>query len=209
MHENQQKILSLAKKEDISKLGYREIGRKLDIPNPQSVIHHLEQLKKKGLLYLDSQKRQRVAKPKAFIVNNFFKIPVLGSANCGPAAQVAEQQIQGYLRISQKSLDRSKPTGLIAVKAVGESLNMAKLPGGSIESGDYVVVDCNKQPRNGDYVLSVIDELANFKKFFKEDGEIRLISESTEDIPPIVLHEQDLSTSGYLVNGVVVRVIKK
>ena len=209
MNENQQKLLDLAKKRDISKMTFREIGRELGIPNPQTIIYHLDQLKKRGLLYLDTQKRQRVAKPKAAIVDNFFRIPVLGSASCGPAAQVAEEHIEGYLTISQKSIDRSRPAGLIAVKAVGESLNMAKLPGGNIESGDYVVVDCNKQPRNGEYVLSVIDGLANFKKFFKDDGEIRLVSESTENIPPIVLHEQDLSTSGYLVNGVVVRVVKK
>jgi SOS-response transcriptional repressor LexA len=209
MNENQQKLLDLAKKRDISKMTFREIGRELGIPNPQTIIYHLDQLKKRGLLYLDTQKRQMVAKPKAAIVDNFFRIPVLGSASCGPAAQVAEEHIEGYLTISQKSIDRSRPAGLIAVKAVGESLNMAKLPGGNIESGDYVVVDCNKQPRNGEYVLSVIDGLANFKKFFKDDGEIRLVSESTENIPPIVLHEQDLSTSGYLVNGVVVRVVKK
>lgn len=210
MHKNQQKLVELAKSKDISKMGFREIGREIGILNPQTVIYHLEQLKKKGLLYFDTKKRQRVAKPKAFIVDNFFNIPVVGSANCGPAMELAQEDIQGYLKISQRLIKKSKPDGLIAVRAVGESLNKADIGGHNIENGDYVIVDCKQQPKDGNYVLSVIDESANFKKFFKDDKkhEIRLMSESTLDIPPIVLHEADINTSGYLVNGVVVRVIK-
>lgn len=212
MNENQQKIIELAKKKDISKMGFREIGRELGIINPQTVIYHLEQLKKKGLLYFDTKKRQRVAKPKAFAVDNFFNIPVVGSANCGPAMELAQEDIQSYLRISQKSIKKSKPDGLVAVRAVGESLNDAHIGSDddNIKDGDYVIVDCKKQPENGDYILSIIDGAANFKKFFKDDKkhEIRLVSESTQNIPPIILHEDDMNASGYMVNGVVVRVVK-
>lgn len=210
MNENQQKIIELAKKKDISKMTFREIGRELSIPNPQTVIYHLDQLKKKGLLYLDIKKRQRVAKPKAFAVDKLFSIPLVGSANCGPAMELAQEDIQKYLKITQTSLKRSKPDGLIAVRAVGESLNKANIGGENIEDGDYVVVDCKQQPNNGDYVLSIIDGAANFKKFFKDDSkhEIRLVSESTQEIPPIILHDSDINSSGYMVNGVVVRVVK-
>jgi len=212
MNENQQKIINLAKKKDISKMSFREIGRELSIPNPQTVIYHLEQIKKKGLLYFDTKKRQRVAKPKAFVVDNFFNIPVLGSANCGPATELAQENIQGYLRISQKLIKRSKPDGLIAIRAVGDSLNDAKIgpDKDSIDDGDYVIVDCKKQPDNGNYVLSVIDGAANFKKFFKDDKkrEVRLVSESKREIPPIILHESDINSSGYMVNGIVIKIIK-
>jgi len=210
MNKNQQKIIDLAKKKDISKMGYREIGRELGIINPQTVIYHLRQLKKKGLLYFDLEKKQRVAKPKAFAVDNFFSIPIVGAANCGPAMELAQEDIQGYLRISKKSIQKSRPDGLIIVRAVGDSLNRANIGGDNIENNDYVVVDCKRQPNNGEYVLSIIDGAANFKKFFKDDKkhEIHLLSESTRDIPPIVLHEEDLSASDYLVSGVVIRVIK-
>lgn len=212
MNENQQRIINLAKKKDISKMSFREIGRELGIPNPQTIIYHIEQLKKRGLLYFDIKRRQRVAKPKAFIANNFFNIPVVVSANCGPAMELAQEDIQGYLRISQKLIKRSRPDGLIAVKAVGNSLNNAKIGDDkdSIDDGDYVIVDCNQYPNDGNYVLSIMDEAANFKRFFKDDNkhEIRLMSESTEEFHPIILHESDLSASGYMVNGVVVRVIK-
>jgi len=212
MNKNQENILNLAKTKDISHMSFREIGRKLKIENPQTVIYHLEQLKKKGLIYFDTrEKRQKVAKMKAFIINNFFSIPIVGSANCGPALELAEEDIQGYLKVSKKSLHRSNPNGLIVVKAIGDSLNRADIQGDSIKDGDYVIVDTKEHPHDGQYVLSIIDGAANFKKFYenKEKQEVRLVSESTLDIPPIVLHREDLESSGYLVNGVVVKVVKK
>jgi SOS-response transcriptional repressor LexA len=211
MNKNQQKIIALAKKKDISGMGFRKIGRELGIINPQTVIYHLEQLKKKGLLYFDTKKRQRVAKPKAFVVDKLFNIPVVGFANCGQATELAQEDIRGYLRISRKSIGKSTPDGLIIIQAVGDSLNLAKIEGDNIENNDYVVVDCKRHPINGDYVLSVIGGAANFKRFYRDDQkkEIHLISESTQDIAPIIIHEEDLESSNYLINGVVVRVIKK
>lgn len=211
MNENQQKILNFAKENNISSLSYREIAKRLNLSSPQIVIHHLEQLKKKGLIYFDKDKKQRIAKPKSFVVDNFFNIPIVGSANCGPAMELAQEQITGFLKISKRVLNTSNGEGLIALKAVGQSLNKANIFGDSVNEGDYLIVDCNKQPKNHDYILSVIDGAANFKKFFKDDKkeEIRLVSESTLDIPPIILHKDDLETSGYLVNGVVIKVVKK
>ena len=128
MNKNQEDILELAKKKDISKMGFREISRELNIKNPQTVIYHLEQLKKKGLLYFDSERKQRVAKPRAFIADKFFNIPVVGEgANCGPATELAQDKIEGYLKISQKSLHISRPDGLMVVRAIGNSLNMADI----------------------------------------------------------------------------------
>jgi repressor LexA len=211
MNPNQQKIINLAKKKDISKMSFREIGRELGIENPQTVIYHIGQLKKKGLIYFDSQKKcQKVAKLEAFTTDKMFNIPIVGCASGGPALALTQDIVQGYLKISQKVIKRSNPQGLIAVKAVGESLNKADVNGDNIESGDYVIVNCNQRPENGDYVLSNIDGAANFKKYYKDDKkkEIRLISESTLDVPPIVLHQEDLEAFGYAVNGVVVRVVK-
>jgi len=210
MHENQEKLLKLAEKKDLSKMSFREIARELDIENPQTVIHHMEQLKKRGLLYVDTKKQHRVAKPLTYVVDKIYNIPIVGSANCGPALEFAREDIEGFLKISERSLGRTRPNGLIAVRAVGNSLNKADISGESIENGDYVIVDTKKAPEDGNYVLSIIDEAANFKRFYKDKNkhEIRLVSESTTPIPPIVLHEEDLRTSGYLVNGVVIKVVK-
>lgn len=207
----QQKILDFARKNDISKMTLTEMNKILKLDHLYKVQYHLEQLKKKNLIYIDSdRKTQKVTESKGFVVDNLLNVPILGSANCGPALEFADEQIQGYLKISKRLVNFSKPENLIALRAVGESLNKADINGDGVDDGDYLIVDCKKQPQNNDYVLSVIDGAANFKKFFKDNKkkEVRLISESTLNIAPIILHEEDLATSNYFVNGVVVRVVK-
>jgi len=124
--------------------------------------------------------------------------------------ELAQENIQGYLRISKRYIKISRPHRLIAVRAVGQSLNKANIGGDNIEDGNYVIIDCKQQPNDSGYVLSIIDRAANFKKFFKDDKkhEIRLVSESTQEFHPIILHKSDMNASGYTVNGVVVRVVK-
>ena len=211
MNINQQKILDLAKKKDISKMTLTDLAKELNIDHLYKVKYHLEQLKKKNLIYIGSdRKTQKVAGPKGFLLDKILSIPIVGSANCGTALELAQESVQGYLKISKRVIEFSQAGNLIALRAVGKSLNKAKINGKNVDNGDYLIVDCARQPQNNDYVLSIIDGAANFKKFYKDNErkEIHLISESTLDIPPIILHQDDISTSGYLVNGVVVRVVK-
>ncbi|MDO8524695.1 MAG: S24 family peptidase, partial [bacterium] len=81
--------------------------------------------------------------------------------------------------------------------------------GGPIDSGDYVVIDGdNISPMNGQYVLSIIDGMANLKRFYKDSKEkqIRLESESKMETKPIYIREEDFGD--YMINGVVLEVIK-
>lgn len=217
LNEIQEKILNFARKNNISSMTLTEIRNGLEkeynykIDHLFKIKYHLEQLRKKNLIYIDpSQKKEKVAELKGFAVDNLISIPIVGSANCGPALEIASEQIRGYLKISKNVFNFSSPENLIAVQAVGDSLNKANINGENVEDGDYLIVDCKKIPDDEDYVLSVIDGSANFKKFYKDKKrkEIRLVSESTLNIAPIILHQDDLGPLGYFVNGVVVRVVK-
>lgn len=43
-------------------------------------------------------------------------------------------------------------------------MNKANVNGKTIEDGDYLIIDSDyRSPRNGDVVLSVIDDMANIK----------------------------------------------
>jgi SOS-response transcriptional repressor LexA len=80
----------------------------------------------------------------------------------------------------------------------------------SIEEGDFAIIDPdNRSPDPGDYVLSVINGCANIKRFYidKEHGQLLLLSESSENQPPIRLHEDD--NLEFFINGKVVTVIKQ
>lgn len=216
MHIIQQKIMQIAQKTDLSGLGLRKLGNLIGESLSQKVKYHLIKLEKQGYVRLDTGKTRIIEVLKKDPEKRgikLFSIPVFGFANCGPADRVAEQNVLGHIPVSQSVLDnRQSAEGLFAVQAAGDSLNNAKnIKGGSVENGDYVIIDSNvKNPHDGRYVLSIIDGLANLKRFYKDDEhkEVRLVSESTLPMPPIVLSEEDLQSSDYMINGEVLRVIK-
>lgn len=212
MNEIQKNILDLSKKYDLNQLGFRQIGRLIGEPHPQKIKYHVEQLKKAGLLESKPQRWNiRIGK---FISLNDFKrhsivsIPIFGFADCGPAGVIAEENLTGFLKVSSKFLPKKE--GLFAVEAQGISMNKAKVGDQkkNIQPGDYVIIDNNdRSPNNNDYVLSIIDGLANIKKFNfdKKNNQISLLSESTNKFSPIFIHPDD---EKYIVNGKVVQVIK-
>lgn len=205
MHDIQEKILELAKTKDVLELGIRPLGRAIGIDKPQLVKHHLLQLQKKGLIKAKSREDIRqVLQHSSSLQPSFIKIPVVGAANCGPATLIADEHIQEYITVSESFL--KKKDNVFALIAKGDSMNEAKINGNNIEENDYVVVDGNtRTPNPGDYILSVIDNCANIKKYARtKDGNIALLSESTSKYPPIYIGEDDQ----FMINGKVVQVIK-
>ena len=137
-----------------------------------------------------------------------YSLPVVGSANCGPATIFAEQNISQYLKVSSSMLPRNK-SNLYALIADGDSMNTAKVgeTGKTIESGDFVLVDSeNKNYKNGDIVVGVIDGMATIKRF--KEGKIHnrivLEADSTGKYLPIFIHEGD----DFQLSGKVVGIIK-
>ena len=214
MHKIQQKILNLSKDENIWKLSLRSIASRIwETCSPQKIKHHLEMLKKKWLIKVDKI-NWTIEKVKAWISkwSNLISIPILGSANCWEAVVFADWQSEWFLQISQKMINSNTPSKLYALKAVWNSMNKcsawSKLR--SIDEWDYVIVDSRSfNPKNWDIVVSIIDNCANIKKIIidKENGQIVLASQSTFDIPPIFISEQEYSN--FLINWKVVEVIKK
>lgn len=213
MHPTQQKILELAKTMKINYKNPRVIGGIIGVQNPQNVKHHLEQLKTKGFINIDTISGVVTVNgfENSVIVEGLVKVPIYGSANCGPATVCAEENLAGYLAVPSSKIKGRSKDGLFIVIAEGDSMNNAKnVKGGPIENEDYVIVDSkNKNPSNGSYVLSVIDGLANLKRFYKNEKErrIELISESNQNVRPIYIDEEDFGD--YMINGVVIEVIKK
>ncbi len=207
MHPIQEKLLTLLDQKVLSNMTLRDIGDCIKEPLPQKIKHHLEQLEKKGFIKYD-RKNKSISRVKtnSKILSLFVSVPVIGAANCGPATIFANENIEGYLKISKNILNKCK--NVFAIKAQGLSMNKSNINGMSIEDGDYLIIDSDyRTPRNGDVVLSVIDDMANIKKyvFDEANNQIVLVSQSTKDIPPIYIHEDD----SFMINGKVIQVIKK
>ena len=218
MHSIQQKLLALSKSYNLAELSLRQMAEKIGVPNesPQKIKHHLLQLQKRGFLTIDRGKGLMARAPSQpgwargllESKSRLFSIPVVGTANCGPATIFAEQNFNGFLRISSRLVGRSKPTGLYAIKADGSSMNRAEIDGKRIEDGDYILIDSkNLDAKSGDVVLAIVDGKATVKKFFNDhfNGQIVLMAESSFDYAPIYLHEDD----DFTINGKAVGVIKK
>ena len=212
MHILQEKLLNLADQHALGRLKLRQIAHLLGDPglHPQKVKHHLSQLEKRGLLKVERNNGviERI-RSNATRQRSFISVPILGAANCGEALQLAEDHIEGYLRLSRSMLKKKKD--IYALRAVGLSMNKAKVNGSqSINEGDYVIVDgSDKEPVSNSYVVSIIDGMANIKKMLvdREDGMIALVSESTNHNPPIYIHPNDFN--GYMISGKVIQVIKQ
>lgn len=217
MHSIQEGLLELSKRKNLANLSLREMAKAISRPNesPQKIKHHLLQLQKKGFLVIDRDKgvmgrtalRPSLVKGLLKKAAKLFSIPIVGTANCGPAEIFAEQNFEGFLRISSKLLRRVKPDGLYAIKADGSSMNRAEIHGRRIEDGDYIVVDCtDKDIKTNDIVLAIIDNKATVKKFIddRNNGQIILKADSSFDYEPIFLHPED----EFFINGKAIAIVK-
>jgi repressor LexA len=214
MHPIQQKILALAKSQNLASLPLRKIGALINEPDsPQKIKHHIDKLKEKGLLFIDGDGKLKPAKTGADKSSSLISLPILGAANCGNAKTYADGDIEGYLKISLKILGekfKNRLNNLFVLRASGNSMNRANINGKTINDGDFVIAEkTDTPPQNGEYIVSIIEGLANIKKFLfdAKNKHIILASESSFTFAPIYIHELDYAD--YFVGGRVVDVIKQ
>lgn len=203
MHKIQQKIVDLSQSRDISKLSLSEIAALIGVKSPQIVKYHKDRLRDLGY-NLDGETHASSSLSGFELIS----IPIVGMADCGPATIFADERIEGYLKLSSRLLDTRKRDGLFALRARGRSMNRARVHGEPINDGDYVIVDStSQQPNPGDYVVAVVDGLANIKRYYFDpmNNQVALISESTDDYTPIFLHETDQYDA--VIAGKVIQVV--
>ena len=178
----------------------------------QQVKHHRNMLIRKGLIPGPERSRRATSQSKILGANSaLINIPILGSVNAGVASLYAEGRIEDHLRVSSEKLPiKYKPT-LYALRAIGDSMNKASIgPDGlNVEEGDYIVADGETySPQSGDYVVSLVNGMANIKKLVidEKNQQILLVSESRKNYPPIILGMGD--QIDYLAQSQVLHVVK-
>ncbi len=212
MHPIQEKIIQNLQERDEIRMTLRQLGELVGDPHPQKIKHHLTQLEKRGFIKIDKETGAiRFIGENCELNPSIFNIPIMGAANCGPANLLATNSIEGFLKVSQKILPNNFfKKGVFAVKATGSSMNRADIKGQHIDDGDYALIDSTDPTvENGAYVLSIIDGYANIKRIYcdEENQQVVLLSESSQDYPPIYIHKEDLAN--YLIAGRVKYVLKK
>jgi repressor LexA len=157
----------------------REIGEAVGLRSPSTVHAHLAQLERAGLL------RRDPTKPRAIELTDrrrhehtqepeVLRLPLVGQIAAG-GPLLAEQNVEDYLAVPE-TLSAGGEEFLLRVK--GDSMVNA-----GILDGDIVVVQRRQDARNGEIVVALAgdDESADeatVKRFFREDGRIRLQPEN-------------------------------
>ena len=207
MNPIQQKLLDIAKLQDIEQVRRVDLVEMVNCEYPSQITHHLKQLVKRGDLVRINDRLLPAIKTGSGLI----RIPVMGEADCGEATKFADGQIVDNLSVSPSVIKKAKLTDkLYALIARGDSMNHARVNDKEIESGDYLIIDKkdNYIPKNDDIVVSIIGGLANIKRLRRDNANKRilLLSDSyrQQDYAPIIIAEGD----DFQIDGQVVDVIK-
>lgn len=167
----------------------------LGLSQLSSVQRHTDALKEKG--YLTNSRK--LSLPTS---NSRAQIPLVGNVACG-APLLAVENIEAYISFNTAKL-RGQPDDYFFLRAVGDSMNKANIFGKTIDDGDLVLIRKRQSADPGSCVVALISDEATIKKYFPEDGHIRLQPESTNSKNKPLLMFEDFS-----IQGIVEDVIKK
>ncbi len=173
---------------------YREIAQHFGLSSTATIHEHIQTLKTKG--YLDAEDHSPRSLEVVEAVTNFaraLELPLVGLITAGQPIEAVEEQ----------------ETFAVPATLVKDQVNtyVLKVKGDSmidegIFNGDYVIVERNPSPRNGDVVVALLDNShATLKKYFREPGHIRL-QPANKTMQPIFVKD-------CIIQGVVKAVIRQ
>jgi len=167
----------------------REIGEAVGLASPSTVHAHLANLERAGLLRRDPTKpralelvgREKQESPPAEV----DRLPLVGQIAAG-GPLLADENIEEHLAVPETL------RGDFLLRVKGESMINA-----GILDGDIVVVQRSQDARNGEIVVALAgdDESADeatVKRFFRENGRVRLQPENDALEPIYAPHVQVL-----------------
>ena len=179
----QKEILEYIKQSILSH-GYppavREICEAVHLKSTSSVHSHLETLEKNGYI------RRDPSKPRAIeiIDDNFnltrrevVNVPLIGQVAAGQPL-LAVENITGYFPIPAEFIPKEE---VFMLNVKGESMVNA-----GIYDGDQIIVKQQSTASNGEIVVALVDDSATVKRFYKENGHIRLQPEN-DFMEPIIV----------------------
>ena len=179
----QTEILEYIKSKILNK-GYppsvRDICTAVNLKSTSSVHAHLETLEKNGYI------RRDPTKPRAIeiIDDNFnltrrevVNVPLIGQVAAGQPL-LAVENITGYFPIPAEFIPKEE---VFMLNVKGESMVNA-----GIYDGDQIIVKQQSTASNGEIVVALVDDSATVKRFYKENGHIRLQPEN-DFMEPIIV----------------------
>lgn len=186
--QKQSEILEYIKSQILNK-GYppsvRDICQAVNLKSTSSVHAHLESLEKNGYIRRDPTKSRTIE----IIDDNFnlsrrevVNIPLLGQVAAGQPL-LAVENITEYFPIPSEYMPGVE---VFMLKVKGDSMiNMG------IYEGDQIIVRKQNTASNGEVIVALVDDSATVKRFYKENGHIRLQPEN-DFMDPIIVDDCEI-----------------
>lgn len=191
----QQKILDfiIDKKAEAKVPTLAEVAAHFGYRNRSTVQQHLQAIERKGYI----KRNPRISRGIELLTEDKFFIPrpVIGEVAAGNPLTIYPDSVDTI----ELPTIAYMPRDSFLLKVKGDSLKDAY-----IFTGDVVIVNPNLQPKNGHFVVAVLDDAAVVKRFFKKSNKIELRSENPE-YEPIIIEKNYL---GFKLVGVVVGVYR-
>jgi len=171
---------------------YREIGQHFGLSSTATVCEHIQTLQEKGYLKTDPNEARSIE-----IIDNAraeaIFLTLAGLITAGEPIEAVEQNEK--IAIPKELVKDESKAYVLKVK--GQSMVDE-----GIFDGDFVIVEKNPSPKNGQVVVALLDNtFATLKKFYKEANRIRL-QPANSAMKPIF-------AKNVIIQGVVRAVIRK
>ncbi|MBI4100032.1 transcriptional repressor LexA [Candidatus Microgenomates bacterium] len=183
----------------IKKNGYSptlmEIGKSLRLSSPATVHEHIKTLERKGFIKKNDNEVRGIE--LLGIYENYemaqavagMELPLLGYIHAGKPLEPYDDPTATF-KVTANLVPQNKMAFVLQVK--GESM----IEDG-IFPGDYVVLVKEDQVKNGDIVVALLENgLATLKRFFRENGQIKLMPANSKMQP---IYATDVQVQGRMV----------
>jgi len=168
----------------------REICVGLSLKSTSTAHGYLERLERKGFI------RRDPSRPRAIELledrdtfRDVVAIPIIGQVAAGEPL-FASENIEDYVRLPLDFFHFTEEETFV-LRIHGQSMINA-----GILDGDHIVVERAQTAHNGEIVVALVGEDATCKRYYKEDGYIRLQPEN-DLMEPILV--RDVSILGKVV----------
>lgn len=174
---------------------FEEIARHFGYTSLATVHEHLENLKQKGYIRKSYNASRSLELVPSGTHAAAVELPLLGSVAAGiPIEAITDNET---IAVPEDFLTRGGEHYVLRVK--GDSMIDEQ-----IRDGDFVIVNARRNASNGEMVVALVGgESATVKKFYRENGRVRLQPANTS-MPPMFYREQEVA-----VQGIVIGVIRR
>lgn len=173
---------------------YREIGAHFNLTSPATICDHIKNLQNKGFLKTSyNEARSIEIMPLEINWSQAVELPLAGLITAGEPIEAIEEKETIGIPINFVN----DPANSYVLRVKGESM----IDEGILD-GDYVIIERNPSPQDGDVVVALLDNAyATLKKFYREQKRIRL--------QPANAKMKPIYSADPLIQGIVRGVIRK